>query len=92
MKTAAVCILLVLGATVTLADGDDVPDDSAGAKESALHVGDLRRTDVAGARGVGMTTARIRARHDDLSGLPDADYVVGSHAELQSLLRGRGTS
>ena len=52
----------------------------------AVHVGDLRRTDVAGARGVGMGTIRIRARHDDRSDLPEADAVVDSHAELRALL------
>jgi len=56
------------------------------APRRALHVGDLRRTDVAGARGLGMATARIRERHDDVSALPEADYVVSSHAELRSLL------
>lgn len=54
--------------------------------EEALHVGDLRRTDVAGARGVGMATARIRGHHDDQSEHPEADRVVDSHAELQALL------
>lgn len=56
---------------------------------AALHVGDLRRTDVAGARGLGMSTARIVERHDDASELPEADYVVRDHAELQALLAGR---
>jgi putative hydrolase of the HAD superfamily len=51
-----------------------------------MHVGDLRRTDVAGARALGMRSVRIRARHDDLSELPDADHVVDSHAELATLL------
>ena len=54
--------------------------------ERALHVGDLRRTDVAGARGLGMTSVRITACHDDRSELPDADHVVASHAELQRWL------
>jgi putative hydrolase of the HAD superfamily len=54
--------------------------------QSAMHVGDLRRTDVAGARGLGMLTVRIRARHDDMSALPDADYVVGSLAELEAII------
>jgi putative hydrolase of the HAD superfamily len=54
--------------------------------ERALHVGDLRRTDVAGGRAVGMTTVRISGRHDDESELPEADHVVGSHAELVALL------
>lgn len=56
------------------------------APEHVLHVGDLRRTDVAGARALGMQTARIRARHDDTTDYPDADWVVDSHAELAGLL------
>jgi len=53
---------------------------------SAVHVGDLKRTDVAGARSVGMRTVRIRLSHDDLDDLPDADHVIDSHAELPALL------
>jgi putative hydrolase of the HAD superfamily len=56
------------------------------APERAWHVGDLLRTDVAGARGLGMTSVRIRTRHDDECGLPEADHVVESHAELCTLL------
>lgn len=52
----------------------------------AVHVGDLRRTDVAGARGVGMGTVRISWAHDDVVDLPDADTVAASHADLASLL------
>lgn len=54
--------------------------------EQALHVGDLRRTDVVGARALGMTAVRIRDRHDDTSELCEADHVVGSHADLLALL------
>lgn len=54
--------------------------------EEAIHVGDLRRTDVAGARGVGMGTIRITARNDDTCALPEADHVVASHGEIVSLL------
>jgi FMN phosphatase YigB (HAD superfamily)/predicted kinase len=54
--------------------------------ERAVHVGDLRRTDVAGARALGMRSVRIRAHHDDASNLPEADAVVASHAELRALL------
>jgi FMN phosphatase YigB (HAD superfamily)/predicted kinase len=57
----------------------------------ALHVGDLLATDVAGARALGMRTVRIHARHDDASELPEADFVVGSHAELLQVL-GIGTA
>jgi putative hydrolase of the HAD superfamily len=54
--------------------------------ERALHVGDLRRTDVAGARNLGMRSVRIRSHHDDCSELPEADHIVDSHAELEKLL------
>jgi putative hydrolase of the HAD superfamily len=54
--------------------------------EHALHVGDLRRTDVAGARAIGMQTVRIRDRYDDTSDDADADHVVASHAELRNAL------
>jgi len=52
----------------------------------AAHVGDLRRTDVAGGRAAGMSTVRIRAHYDDPADLPDADRVVDSHAQLRALL------
>ena len=52
----------------------------------SVHVGDLRRTDVAGARGVGMATVRLRCRNDDRAELPDADRVADSQEELRSLL------
>jgi len=52
----------------------------------AANVGDLRRTDVAGARGVGMRTLRIRDRYDDESEHPEADLVADSHAHLLELL------
>jgi len=48
----------------------------------AAHVGDLRRTDIAGARAVGMRAIRIRWHHDDQTGHPEADLVVDSHAHL----------
>jgi putative hydrolase of the HAD superfamily len=54
----------------------------------SVHVGDLKRTDVAGARGVGMHSIRITDRYDDPSDLPDADAVVNGHAELRDLLLG----
>jgi FMN phosphatase YigB (HAD superfamily)/predicted kinase len=54
--------------------------------ENAVHVGDLRRTDVAGARALGMGAVRIRAQHDDLSALPEADAVADTHAHLRELL------
>jgi putative hydrolase of the HAD superfamily len=52
----------------------------------SVHVGDLKRTDVAGAHGAGMAAVRITDRHDDPSVLADADVVVAGHAELRRLL------
>ena len=57
----------------------------------AVHVGDLRRTDVVGARAVGMETIRLRALHDDTGPLPEADLVVDDHTALRAVLRGRGS-
>jgi FMN phosphatase YigB (HAD superfamily) len=53
--------------------------------QRAMHVGDLRRTDVAGARALGMKTVRIRWAHDDTSDFPEADAVVDSHDDLAAL-------
>lgn len=52
----------------------------------AVHVGDLRSHDVAGARAIGAHSIRIRACHDDASDHPEADAVVDDHAELIALL------
>lgn len=59
--------------------------DALGANPAeALHVGDLRRTDVAGAAAIDMKTVRYRGMHDDAdeaSGV-EADFVLDSHLEL----------
>jgi putative hydrolase of the HAD superfamily len=65
----------------------------------AVHVGDLRRTDVAGARASGLATVRYCGRHDDGATVPeggpeaatgqmliDADAVVADHAHLPTVL------
>src|SRR3954447_16563412 len=51
--------------------------------QEAIHVGALRRTDIAGAAALGMRTARYRGMHDDPdeSGV-EADFVLDSHLEL----------
>jgi putative hydrolase of the HAD superfamily len=49
------------------------------------HVGDLLRTDVAGARGVGMASIRIRAVYDDPSEQPEADLLADSHSQLREI-------
>lgn len=75
-----------------------------GEPESGAHVGDLIRTDVAGARRIGMRTVRITGANDDAltnyswggrrpGGEPellDAHEVVSSHAELPDALRRLG--
>ena len=53
--------------------------------QEAMHVGDLRRTDVAGAAALGMRTARYRGMHDDAGPGPEAEAVVDSHLELVEL-------
>lgn len=56
--------------------------------ERAVHVGDLRRTDVAGALGMGMTAVRYRGRHDDPGGpeATEAHHVIDDHVELLAIL------
>jgi FMN phosphatase YigB (HAD superfamily) len=53
-----------------------------------MHVGDLRRTDIAGASALGMRTVRYRALHDDpdVDGGIEADFVLDSHRELPGLI------
>jgi putative hydrolase of the HAD superfamily len=56
------------------------------APAATLHVGDLRRTDVAGARALGMATVRYRGIADDTSDAADADHVIDRHEQLIPLL------
>ncbi len=56
------------------------------AAAEAVHVGDLKFTDVAGARGVGMRVIRFTGCADDLEEGPEADAVVSSYAELELAL------
>lgn len=57
--------------------------------EAAAHVGDLRRTDVGGARASGMRTIRFAGVYDDDSDLPDADVVIREMRELPGLFTSR---
>ena len=58
----------------------------------AAHIGDLRRTDVAGARGIGMRAVRYRGvfddpgRADDGSDQVEGDAVIDDHADLLAAL------
>lgn len=52
----------------------------------AVHVGDLRRTDIAGARDVGMHAVRFRGVHDDKAEAPEAEFVIDHHHQLLDIL------
>ena len=54
------------------------------APAEAVHVGDLKLTDVAGARAFGTATVRYTGVHDDPTDGPDADVVVSDYRELPS--------
>ena len=55
---------------------------------AAMHVGDLRRTDVAGAAAHGMRTVRYRGMNDEgeADPGPEAEFVLDSHRELVELI------
>jgi putative hydrolase of the HAD superfamily len=54
---------------------------------SAAHVGDIRRTDVAGARAMGMVAVRYTGVSDDeTQPEPEGDVVISSHLELPAAL------
>ena len=52
----------------------------------AIHVGDLKRTDVAGARDLGMHAVRFRGVHDDRSDAREAEIVIDRHEQLLEVL------
>lgn len=54
--------------------------------ERAAHVGDLRSTDVAGARALGMFAVRFAGVYDDDTDGPEADAVVRAYVELPEAL------
>ena len=76
-------------------------DELGVAPGEAVHVGDLLRTDIYGARAVGMKTIRITQSGDDLtagtswegSAAPygEADEVVAHHHEMPDAFRRLGT-
>ncbi|MGH2795068.1 MAG: HAD family hydrolase [Actinomycetota bacterium] len=57
---------------------------------AAAHIGDLKRTDIAGGRAAGMSTIRFRGVYDDETDLPDADVVISEMRELPKIVAGRG--
>ena len=52
----------------------------------AVHIGDLRRTDIAGARALGMRSVRYRGLADDPDPGPEADFVLDDHRDLPELI------
>jgi len=52
----------------------------------AVHVGDLRRKDVAGAVHNGLRSVRYRGDHDDPAKGPEAEFVIDHHRDLLPLL------
>jgi FMN phosphatase YigB (HAD superfamily) len=52
----------------------------------AIHVGDLKRTDIAGAHDFGMWSARFRGVHDDRSDCREADMVLDRHDQILEAL------
>jgi putative hydrolase of the HAD superfamily len=54
--------------------------------EEAVHIGDLPRTDIAGAKGVGMRAIRFTGVSDWGDGEVPADAKIASYGELVELL------
>ena len=53
----------------------------------AAHIGDLRRTDIAGARAIGMTSIRYTGVFDDDSQPePEGHFVIADHRDLPGLI------
>ena len=54
---------------------------------AAAHVGDIRRTDIAGAKGMGMTAVRYTGINDDEhTEQPEGDHVISDHRDLPGVL------
>ena len=52
----------------------------------AIHVGDLKRTDIAGAHDMGMHAARFKGVHDDKSDFVEAEVVINDHRQLLEVI------
>ena len=57
----------------------------------ATHIGDLTRTDIAGAKAVGMRVVRFTGSNDDADRSTEADAVVGTYADFEALIREWGS-
>jgi putative hydrolase of the HAD superfamily len=57
------------------------------APERVAHVGDIRRTDIAGAKAMGMVAVRYTGVSDDTSQPePEGDHVIATYADLPAAL------
>ena len=57
--------------------------------ERTVHVGDIRRTDIAGARSMGMTAVRYTGISDDATQpTPEGHHVLADHADLPAVVLG----
>jgi FMN phosphatase YigB (HAD superfamily) len=56
------------------------------APTEAAHIGDLRFTDMAGARALGMRAVRFRGFNDDTGEGPEGDVAIDSYADLEAAL------
>lgn len=54
--------------------------------DRVAHIGDRKRTDVAGARGMGMIAVRYTGIYDDDDEGPEAHHVVGHHEDVARAL------
>ena len=52
----------------------------------AVHIGDLKRTDIAGAHDIGMHAIRFRGVHDDRTDAPEAETVIDRHEQVLEFL------
>jgi FMN phosphatase YigB (HAD superfamily) len=54
-----------------------------------VHVGDLKHTDVLGAKQAGMYSVRYSGVRDDIGeGFPEADWVITDYRDLTEIIRG----
>jgi len=62
--------------------------DCLGARPGeAVHIGDLTRTDIAGAKGVGMRAVRMTAANDDPDASVRPDATIDSFADFERLIQ-----
>ena len=57
--------------------------------DEVVHIGDLKHTDVLGAKQAGMYSVRYSGVRDDIGeGFPEADWVITDYRDLTEIIRG----